>query len=272
VHVLSFPFLIGAAAIAASRAPWDAAVTHTKRKGRLFFHGLDIPGIRPPGAVSEIYSGGPTRAMIRRQFNFHRGLFMVKGIRVLGIFVALAAVGCGSSSTNGDGGGGGGSFNTTVSGNKSLSSLSDADKTQLCKDVDTFLKTPAVVTAQCKLAGFLAAALVAGFDDNATDAMLKTTCSQAITSCTSGGGDASSGDSMNMCTTDKFPSTCTATVAELSACIQDFPKMSDNVPDCNSITRSSLSADGGGGPTGTPSTTACDALSTKCPGIFDQQN
>jgi hypothetical protein len=194
---------------------------------------------------------------------------MVKGIGVSTVLVVLVAVGCGSSSTNG---GGGGSFNTSVSGNKSLSSLSDADKAQLCKDVDTFLKTPAVVAAQCKLAGFLAAALIVGFDQNATDAMLKMTCSQAIVACTSGGGDASSGDSTNMCTTDKFPATCTATVAELSACIQDFPKVSDNVPDCNSITRASLSADGGGGPTGMPSTTACDTLSTKCPGIFDQQN
>ena len=194
---------------------------------------------------------------------------MVKGIGMSGVLVVLVAMGCGSSSTSG---GGGGSFNTSVSGNKSLSSLSDADKAQLCKDVDTFLKTPTVVAAQCKLAGFLAAALIVGFDQNATDAMLKTTCSQAVVACTSGGGDASSGDSMNMCTTDKFPATCTATVAELSACIQDFPKLSDNVPDCNSITRASLSADGGGGPTGMPATTACDTLSTKCPGIFDQQN
>lgn len=204
--------------------------------------------------------------MIQRQRNFIGGLLMVEGIKTSGILLALLTVlGCGSSS---GGGSGGGSFNTSVSGNKSLSSLSDGEKAQLCKDVDAFFKTAAVVSAQCKVSGFTAA-LVAGIDPNATDATLQTSCSQAVTACMSGTADAGS---IDMCAAEKFPTTCTASVSDLSACLQDFAKLSDDVPSCNTITRALLKADGGVGasPSGMPGTNTCDTLSTKCPAFFSQ--
>ena len=193
------------------------------------------------------------------------------GTWALAVIAAAAALGCGGGSGGGGGGGGAGTFTTSLPGSKPLSSLTDADKTQLCKDIQSYLSSPAVVSAECKLAGGLAASLTAALDDKATDAMLQTACAQAVTACTSGGADAGAaatgGQDPCAAATGSGATNCTATVSEYSACVSDLPKLFDVYPPCASITRASLNSDAGAGSVDPSSSSACAAVQAKCPDV-----
>jgi hypothetical protein len=184
------------------------------------------------------------------------------------VFVGMVFVGCGSSSSSPNSAG---TFTTSVNGSKPLSALTNAEKLQLCKDATAYFQSPGVIHSECKIAGFIEAQLSVAFDGTLTDTQLQMECTQAVDQCAN--TDKDGGTSVTMCNTDQPPpASCTATVADYTACISAFPQaLSGAAPECSTITRASLGADAGSlGSTADPTTLpGCMTLSNKCPGIFD---
>ena len=182
----------------------------------------------------------------------------------------LLVVGCGSSGSSPNGGG---AFTTSVSGSKPLGALTTAEKTQLCKDASAFLQSSNVVLAECKLAGVFEAEFSAAFDSTLTDTELRAACTDGVNQCVASEKDGGTSTTMTTCNTDQaVPASCTATVADYTACISTLPQsLGAAAPECNTITRASLGPDAGIGDStgGSLNSPACVTLSTKCPGIFD---
>lgn len=177
------------------------------------------------------------------------------------VAAVLALVSCGSSSS----GGGGGSFTTSVPSDKPLNTLTPAETTTLCTDIGKAYSDSQVQQGSCKAVAFVLTGLLANFNDMVTDAMLRSTCMQTYNSCLSGGADGGAGSCMQ-------PSqACTATVAELAACLKDskaaLVASFNEVPSCTALSRARLMAaetDGGSG--GDPmETPACMTFHAKCP-------
>ncbi|HEY0705498.1 MAG TPA: hypothetical protein VGG33_01805 [Polyangia bacterium] len=176
----------------------------------------------------------------------------------------LGVLGCGSSDNKT-----GGAFSSSVPGSAPLNTLTPAQTSTLCKELGTYVEG-ALKPLTCQLGGFTVAAFSA-IDPRATDAELKKACEDATAECLQQQGSPDGGASgAGMC--DPIPANCTATVAEMSACITDsanaLKQSASAIPTCASITRASLSSDagapGGGEP---PEPASCKALSAKCPSL-----
>ncbi|HEY1332730.1 MAG TPA: hypothetical protein VGF31_00660, partial [Myxococcaceae bacterium] len=120
----------------------------------------------------------------------------------------------------------------------------------------------------CRLGGFLAAALTAGLSSTATDADLQATCAQAVASCTSGFTGSCGAP----------PANCAATVAELTACLNDATVQNHmaaaGLPDCSGTTRATISAHSntvGMALTGSQPA-SCQTYQAKCPGGMGMSN
>jgi hypothetical protein len=182
--------------------------------------------------------------------------------------VIIAAIGCG---------GGGSGFSPSVPSDKPLGSLSTSDATKLCMDTASYLmsQTKALETKenQCRITG-LALAALAAMDSTASDAMLQQACQAGYQLCETApadGGfttDVDAGTSTIDCSNPTIPATCTATVAQYSACVNEQTAAIQSlfVP-CNQLTKAKLmtfSGDDGGASTSGP---ACAAFQAACPGI-----
>ena len=159
-----------------------------------------------------------------------------------------------------------GSFSSSVAGSTPLNTLTPAQHSTLCKEFGAYLDGPRTI---CPLVGLLAAQASASI--SATDAQLRKACTDAVASCQqqldSPDGGASSG---SMC--EPIPANCTATVAEMSACLTDqtavLKQTVAQIPACASLTRASFSADGGvSGGGEPPEPPSCMSLSAKCPSL-----
>ena len=192
---------------------------------------------------------------------------MSKGMNKIGLGMVFAVfLGCGGSGSSG-----GGPFTTSVRGSKPLNTLTTGEKMQLCNDAQAYFKTPAVRQQECRFSGFFAAALTAEFDPSITDAQIQQACTQAVSECVSSAADAGAGSTTDMCNTSQtLPASCTATVADYSACVTTIPEtLASAAPACSSITRASLNTDAGSDSTSATSSPACTTLQNKCPGILD---
>ena len=193
---------------------------------------------------------------------------MIENIHNLALGMGLVMLfGCGSGSSSTGSTGGGTAFKTSLSGSKMLTALTASDKLQLCADLSTFLTSSSVRMSECRLVGNLGAAQVAASDDTITDANLQAACTASYAACISQSTDAGLG--AVTCEIDMaVPATCLATVADYSACINDYPQiLGGSAPACNTLTRASLSRDAGVATTttsGLPNTAACDAFVAKC--------
>lgn len=171
------------------------------------------------------------------------------------------AAGCGSSS----GGGAAGSGEvTSLSGSRALNSLSAAEAAKLCTDSGSYASAAVSQANACKFA----AVFSASFSAPTTDAEARAACMAIYTPCLS--APAQTND-----TCDAIPATCTATVAQYSACMKDsiaaFNQTLAVLPGCSTLKLSDLSDNSGGGAGtagGAAATEAsCVTLEKACPGF-----
>ena len=186
----------------------------------------------------------------------------------LGTALAIAAlVGCGGNSS-------GGGFTTSVPSGTKLTSLTPQQAMQLCTDFDAY--GTALAPDLCKLLAIEATALSLSFSSTGqpSDAMLQMTCTQAYNSCLSGDGGVTSTSDCDPSTFTTEPSSCTATVGDLTMCANaDLATAKQEVaglPSCSSVTSSNLisalatlaaQADAG-----TSMSATCTALESNCNG------
>lgn len=173
--------------------------------------------------------------------------------------------------------GGGGTFTTTVAGDKPLGTLSGSEVARLCDDANKFLAASTSNTDACRIGALSLTNFVAMLSPTMTDTELQMTCSDSYSRCvnqtTSGGTAPDAGSSTaGMCSAP--PANCTATVAELVACVNDsaaqYHKLATSGPDCAKIARASFSGSNGGAasiPTAAPA--SCQTYQSKCSGISD---
>lgn len=146
-------------------------------------------------------------------------------------------VGTGGSSSSGGqagGGAGGGGSVTTLSDTKVLNALTPADATQLCNDTYAYYLSAATPGVICKWKGLYFATQSSA----PTEEKLRSNCTSQETPCLA---DPSATWASASC--NDFPSDCTKTVADYSACIKDYTawltqKVSE-LPDCDTFTSAS---------------------------------
>lgn len=170
---------------------------------------------------------------------------------VVGSMVAMAAA-CG-------GGGGtpdwGEAIPTSVPGNKPISTLTPAERGQLCTDIGQWAMSGAFLTDGCNATAWLATSLAASGDTTMTDADLQTTCQMLYSACVAGGVTTNC---------NQVPATCTATVSEYTRCLSDSVDALGGLPPCSAVTRASLPTVVAG-LTSQPTSAACTALQRMCP-------
>ncbi len=171
----------------------------------------------------------------------------------------------GTSASGGQAGGGasGGGSVTTLGDSKALNALSAADATQLCKDVYAYFGKTIPMATACKYKGLS----YATSSSASTDTQFQQLCTDHQSSCTQAQSGVGSADNPGC---NPIPSTCTATVAQYSACISDevtaFNKAVDGLPSCTASTSATISAVWEVMAPTAPA--SCDALTaTKCPDL-----
>jgi hypothetical protein len=182
---------------------------------------------------------------------------MRKGVGMFSVVMVATLAGCGGngvtvSGTGGSGGfsggkggaggsgntSGGGPFTTSVPSSTPLTGLSGAQQTQLCKDFTAYADTT-LAPELCKIDGLLFAA----FSGGTTDAEVQTACAYGYSACL-----AADGGTTVTCNPSGAPSTCTATVGDLTTCLNAQATAAAQIPSCNTLTVASLgSAFGDGG-------------------------
>jgi len=139
--------------------------------------------------------------------------------------------------TTGTGGGGGGGAVTSISASKTLGSLTAAESDQLCDDTKTYFMTSISKANSCKFSALSMAASTSA----PSDAVLRTNCTSMETSCNA---SATMGPGSS---TSCFPppATCTATVAQYSACISDqaalLNQSANTLPNCSAVRLADIS-------------------------------
>ena len=206
------------------------------------------------------------------------------GKRAIRLILLGALVGCGSSGLNHAGTGGssgsGGSNGTSDGGDASgmltftttfppampLGQITFADLPTICRDVDNYrgeLASDATFRpVLCKYAGIQAGISTVG--PNATDAQVQQACITASSNCQS---NPPRPFSILGCSVTPL-NTCTATVAQYAACLEDSVAQAEaavaSIPACTSLTVAGLSATGE--TTGTPPPPAsCVTFAAACP-------
>jgi hypothetical protein len=173
----------------------------------------------------------------------------------------IAALGCGGGGTSG----GPETFTTSVPADQPLGGLSDDELTQLCADGHQFASDADVQKDNCRLAGYLSAAFSVAFQPDATDSDLRKLCSDSYDQCIA------SGSQTQPC--NRPPANCTATVGEYVTCINDQAEAQHafvaTIPACKTLTRASLTADGGTATAGPAYPASCQAAMAKCSGLSD---
>ena len=151
---------------------------------------------------------------------------------------STGGAGTGGTSSGGGSGGGGssGASVTTISGTTALNALTPTQVTQLCDDTYAYFGSAIPKATTCRWRG-----LAYGASSSApTDAQLQTSCTNKETSC-----NASADPWADNLGCNDIPSTCTATVAQYSACISDevsaFIQLVGGFPMCSALMRSNSS-------------------------------
>jgi hypothetical protein len=168
----------------------------------------------------------------------------------------------GSTSSAGSGTGSSGDLNTGLPDDKPISSLTDAEITDLCGKIDAFYSEGKVADSledlSCRFAGMFAAA----FSAPETDAAARAACQAAYDDCV-----AAPAEVTEKCT--KPTGMCTATVGEIEACANDSAKALDQLastfPSCAELTLADLEGTDGGDPMTPADPASCTTVEMKCP-------
>ncbi|HVW29764.1 MAG TPA: hypothetical protein VHC69_30580 [Polyangiaceae bacterium] len=156
-------------------------------------------------------------------------------------------------------------FTSGLTKTESLGDLNDADVATLCSSLGMYIAHDADFTeARCRVVGFEAAA-TASFAGHPTDDVLRSACSDAEDACARAKAD----PAPSSCS--KPNSACTATVAELEACVADFVEAAKTtflkLPPCALLDGSSFDIDESETPpTEMKQPASCQTLEAKCPG------
>ena len=185
----------------------------------------------------------------------------------LGTALAIAAlVGCGGNSS-------GGGFTTSVPSGTKLTSLTPQQAMQLCTDFNAST-TDTLAPDLCKLLAIEVTALSLSFSSTGqpSDAMLQMACTQSYNDCLSGDGGFTSTSSCDPSTFTAQPSTCTATVGDLTMCanadLATAKQELAGLPSCSSVTAANLSSAlatlAANADAGTSMSATCTALESNC--------
>jgi hypothetical protein len=162
----------------------------------------------------------------------------------------------------------GGTFSSGLPPSSTLGTLSDSDWAKFCGAASAYAEANSGgVDTSCKLAGITAAGFAA-LSGAMTDADVQKACTDTFNQCKAATADA--GPGTNDCTR-KPGASCTATVGEVEACLNDRAAATQaaaaSIPACESLTLAQfrMPADAGSG-TDTPQ--SCKVASQKCPGLF----
>ena len=142
----------------------------------------------------------------------------------------------GTGGTNGTGGGSGtGTFSTSVPSGTKLSNISSTQATQLCNDFNTYA-TNTLNPYFCREIGIFGAA----FGGGTTDAEVQAACTAAYNSCLT--GNTTTMCDPTMLASNNGSATCTATVGDLTSCLNDSTGPLKALPTCSSLTVAGLAA------------------------------
>jgi hypothetical protein len=167
--------------------------------------------------------------------------------------------GASGSGTSGASGGGG---VTSISGSKSLASLSAAEATQLCNDTYAYFATAIPAANTCKWKGLVFAASSSAPSQD----VLQQNCSGQETTCQQDGNPWANNSGCNELPT----SGCTSTVSDYSTCIADevaaFIQTVNGFPSCSELTspQASMVFDA----EGAPAPASCMSLDAACTGVY----
>lgn len=175
------------------------------------------------------------------------------------LLVALCTVGvaaCGGSGPSP-------TFNPGVAGNKKINTLTPAEQQTICDSFEAKFTGAEFIDQQCRIVSVLQVSFTA--DDQATDAQLRMQCATAYAECkTQAGADGGSKPTCN-----PPGATCTATVDQLTACVNDVLAYLDRLdaPACDKLTRATLTTTSApdAGPPDPTSSAACKAYQAACP-------
>src|SRR6187431_1778379 len=170
----------------------------------------------------------------------------------------LAGSGSGGSGAAGAPSTSSGNYSSGVAGDKQLSSLSDQEVAGLCKKLGDYFTTGPVgkdlQDFSCRFAG-----LFAGFAAQ-SDAELRAACKTTYDACKAAPTKTES-------TCGKPEASCTATVAEYDACVNDSVKalaaLEGALPSCDKLTLAFLNSSDPGMSSDPPA--SCTILDSKCP-------
>ena len=181
---------------------------------------------------------------------------LIKLAITLGVVSMLSAAGCsesneGVSGSAGSGGGiagagggggggpgtGGGSSVTSISGTKALGTLTTAEVNQLCDDTKAYFMGSISKANSCKFSALSNAASTSA----PSDAVLRANCAAMENSCNA--SDAMGPGAATSCLPPA--STCTATVAQYSACITGgaalLTQSAGTLPNCSAVRLADIS-------------------------------
>jgi hypothetical protein len=187
---------------------------------------------------------------------------------VSGLALALAVTGCAGEGQGEGESGDGATFTTSLAGDRPLTSLNESELDTLCADQAMFLSGAAFRADACRLSAVLAAAFSTLGEGEVTDASLRAACSNAYSECLNAGARAS------MCEAERPVASCTATVGDVAACLNDGAAQAHllaiEAPDCDSLSTADVTSMSGELPAGvTGESESCQRLQTSCPSISE---
>jgi hypothetical protein len=175
---------------------------------------------------------------------------------------AGGTAGSGGGSASADAGGGGGSAVTGLSGTRALNTLTATEATQLCDDTYAYFGTAIPRATECRWKGLSYAASSSA----PSQAVLQQNCTNQENACLQADGGVISNPGCG-----DIATTCTATVADYSACITDevaaFDQTVNGLPACSALTTAGTSAIFDAQTGGTPPA-SCTSLSNACPTVY----
>jgi hypothetical protein len=132
----------------------------------------------------------------------------------------------------------GGTAVTGLCGDAPLNTLTQAEVLQLCSDTGAYAASSISKAGGCKYAGIVTAAS----SSSPTEAQLQAACSAKESNCTQ--SDTATGPGSNI-QCSQIPPTCTATVAQYSACVVNeavlFDQGASALVSCSMLTFANLS-------------------------------
>lgn len=160
------------------------------------------------------------------------------------VLAPLAAFGCGDDEPSG--------FHTGVDGSKPLGTATPQEAEQICKSTDTWARAQLAESKRrelfCRIGAIAAASSgLLGGEGGATvpPLQLQTTCRSNLDQCLAMSAGALPA-TPSTATCQSFPASCTATVAEYEACLNDVPSFVDKtagmLPTCETLNPLSILA------------------------------